>query len=347
MKERVTTLALLSLLLVLVAAPVRAQDAPVTGEGEKRAQSGMKFVSLSISPRAAALGNAVTSMELGSASVFYNPAAMSRMEGFGHLTAGQVQWIADIDYNAASLAIQPADGQYGVVGFSFRSVDYGQFERTRRADNEAGYVGGNVMGTYSPSGLSLGLSYARTVTDRFSVGGTVKFVHQDLGTGSLAMSNGSVQSEEFSLNTSAYDFGVMYDPGFHSLRFAMSARNFSPAIEYLEESFELPLALNVGLSMDVLDFGGQALTETHDLVVSVNSAHPRDYAETVSVGGEYTFQDIISLRAGYTTPSDEAGVNLGGGLQYDFNGLQVNADYAYTNMGAFNDVNRIALGIGF
>lgn len=339
-------LAILSLLLLTAAGPLQAQEVPVQqeGENEKRAQTGMKFVSQSIAPRAAALGNAVTSLELGSASVFYNPSAMARMEGFGHLTAGQVQWIADISYNAASLAIQPSGGQYGVVGLSFRSVDYGEFERTRRADNDAGYT---EIGSYSPSGLELGLSYARSVTDRFSVGGSVKFVRQNLGTGSLGMSNGTIESEEFSLSTSAYDFGVMYDPGFHSLRFAMSARNFSPAIEFIDESFELPLALNVGLSMDVLDFAGEAVTETHDLLLTVDSAHPRDYAETMSVGGEYSFMDVISLRAGYTTPSDDAGLNLGGGLHYDFNGLEVNADYAYTNMGVFNDVNRIALGIGF
>lgn len=346
MSARVAIQFVASLLLALTVGTAHAQSVPVQQEGEnqKRAQSGMKFVQQSISPKAAALGNAVTSLEMGSASVFYNPSALSRMEGFGHLTAGQIQWIGDITHSAASVAIQPSGGQYGVVGLSFRSVDYGDFERTRRADNDAGYV---QMGTYSPSGLEMGITYARSVTDRFSVGGSVKYVRQNLGTGSVGLTNGSVESREYSLSTSAYDFGVMYDPGFHSLRFAMSARNFSPAIEFVEESFELPLALNVGVSMDVLDFAGASVTETHDLLVTVDTAHPRDYSETVSVGGEYSFMDVLSLRAGYTTPSDEAGLSLGGGLHYDFNGLALNADYAYTNMGIFGDVNRIGLGIGF
>lgn len=345
MKSRAITVAILTFLLVGAGTGL-AQNVPVQQEGanEKRAQAGMKFVTMSISPRAAALGNAVTSLELGSASMFYNPAAMSRMEGYGHLTAGQVQWIADITHNAASVAIQPAGGSFGVVGVSLQSVDYGDFERTRRADNDAGFV---RMGTYSPSGLSVGLSYARSVTDRFSVGGSAKYVSQTLGTGSLSLENGSVQSEEFSRSTSAFDFGVVYNPGFHSLRFAMSARNFSPAIEYIEESFELPLALNVGLSMDVMDFAGESVSDTHDLLVTVDSAHPRDYDELIRVGGEYTFMDVVSLRAGYSTPSDELGLSMGAGLQYGFNGLDVQADYSYTDGGVFSSVNRIGIGVGF
>lgn len=344
MKLRATGLLVLSLLLLSFGGDAFAQEVPISQEGEreKRAQTGMKFTSLSVSPRAAALGNAVTSLELGPSSVFYNPAGISRIDGFGGLHLGQTQWIADITHSTAGLSLAPANGQYGVVGLSVRSVDYGDFERTRRADNNAGY---EEIGSYSPSGLELGLTYARSVTDRFSVGGSVKYVQQDLGTGSISMQNGSLESRSFEATTAAFDFGVMYDPGFESLRFAMSARNFSPALSVIEQNFELPLTLNVGISMDVLDM--TAMGENHSLLLTVDSAHPRDYSETFSVGGEYSFMEILFLRGGITRPSDEGGFNVGGGLHYDFNGFSARADYTYSDMGIFGDVNRIGVTLGF
>lgn len=345
MSIRVMRTAALTVLLVAFGGMAVAQEVPVQQEQEreKRAQTGMKFTSLSVSPRASALGGAVTSVSLGASSVYYNPAGLSRVEGFGDLRLNQTQWIADITHNTAALALNPFNGQYGTIGLSVRSVDYGQFERTRRADTDAGYV---QMGTYSPSALELGLTYARSVTDRFSVGGTVKYARQQLGTGSIRLNeDGSVESKSFEATTPAFDFGVMYNPGFESLRFAMSARNFSPALSVIEQNYELPLTLNVGISMDVLDLTGMG--ENHTLLVSVDTAHPRDFAKTVSFGGEYSFMDIIYLRGGYTTPSDTRSVNLGGGVHYGFNGLELSADYTYSSMEVFGSVNRIGVGIGF
>jgi hypothetical protein len=121
MRYRVLGLVLLAATL-LATTRVQAQEVPIQEDGEKqkRAQTGMKFTSLSIHPRAAALGNAVTSLELGSSSMFYNPAALSRMDQAAHVSLGQVQWIADITYNAGTVAFRPGSGQYGVFGLSLR-----------------------------------------------------------------------------------------------------------------------------------------------------------------------------------------------------------------------------------
>lgn len=346
MRLRLTRIVMIAALLLVYTGELHAQIAqtPDTGEKQKKAQAGMRFVSLSIDPRAAAMGNAVTAMDMGAASVFYNPSALSHIDGLGSVSLGQVQWIADITYNQGSLALQPANGQYGVVGLSIRSVDYGTFERTRRDESaDQGYV---RMPNFSPSGTSVGLTYSRTITDRFSVGGSAKYVRQNLGTGSIGLNEGSVVSRDFSLSTAAFDFGIMYEPGIQSLQFAMSARNFSPAIEYVQESFELPLTLNVGVSMDVMDFAADP-NDTHSLLIAVDTAHPRDFSKTISLGGEYTFMDIISFRGGYTVPTEEQGINLGAGLHYGFSGLDVRADYAYSDMGVFGTVNRLALQVGF
>lgn len=322
---------------------VAAQDAGE--ENTKRAQTGMKFLSASLDPRAAAIGGAVATFELRSASMFYNPAGMAHMEEFGHFSAGVMQWIADINYNQASFALRPADGRYGVFGLTAMQVDYGDLEGTIRADNEQGY---ERTGNFSPTALAIGIGYAYPVTDRVSVGGNVKYVVQDLGD-SIMDSDGSTKSNR--LGTSAYDFGIRYDTRYRGIIFAMNARNFSPAVQYEQESFELPLELSVGLSADLLTVANSAptLSENHSFVMSVNGLTARDYSERLQFGGEYTFMQTFSLRAGYAVPGTdfEDGLSLGAGLQVSAGSIDLGADYAYTQFDVFGDVNRVALNVGF
>ena len=136
--------------------------------------------------------------------------------------------------------------------------------------------------------------------------------------------------------------------GFRSLTVAAGARNFGAReIEYAEESFQLPLALRIGVAMDVLDLTAAGQSGVHALVVSVDSESPRDFSEQIKVGGEYTFMNTVSLRAGYIFPTDEQGINLGVGLQQRLGRFGVGADYAYTDFGVFSDVHRLALNFAF
>ena len=339
MRSFLSTITVLCVLLVFQPPDALAQD------NQKAAQTGMKFLSASTSPRAAAIGNAVTTLDLGSASMFYNPAGMARMNTFGHFGAGNMQWIADINYNQASLAFAPLDRKYGVFGVSATFVDYGDLEGTIRADNDQGF---EETGTFGPSAFAVGIGYAVTLTDRVSIGGGAKFVRQDLGQ-SIMSRDGATQSN--SVSTPAFDFGVIYDTGFRGVTFAFSARNFSSEVTYEQESFELPLTLTIGLSADVINLVNSqaALSENHSFLVSVDGQTPRDFSEQVRVGGEYTFMDTFSLRAGYSVPRGdvEEGLSLGGGLNVSVGDLELGADYAYTTYDIFDGVNRVAIDIGF
>lgn len=348
-----TLLAPLLLLCLLVAYPAAAQEAPINpdpqdeGGHEKRAQAGMKFLTVSTDPRAAALGNAATALEFGAASTFYNPAGMARMDGVVDISIGRASYIADIVYNQGAIAFSPAGGRFGVVAVSVMSVDYGELEGTIRADNTQGYIETDL---FEPTALTVGLGYAKALTDRFAVGGNVKYVREDLGSSVMSLSDpedftSSQEMQGNALATAAFDFGVIYRTGFRSLTFAMMARNFSPAVEYEEESFELPLTLSVGASMDLMDLR-PSLSGNHSLLLSVSGATPRDYYEQVSVGAEYVFMGTISLRAGYVSPSDEEGLSLGGGLRVGVGDLSFRADYSYSEFGVFGEVNRLAFKIG-
>ena len=338
---------LLALLVLLVGGRhVQAQ------ENQKLAQTGMKFLSMSHDPRAAAMADAVTSVEGLTSALFYNPAAMSRQRNFINVMAGQTQWIAGIDHQHATLTMAPSNGRWGVFGFSIQSANYGDMQETVRWDNEQGFID---LGTFSPSAYAIGFGYARAITDRFSVGGQVKYANQDLGATAMERGEGSSDFvyQDNSQGVMAFDFGVLYQTGFESLNLAMSVRNFAQEIRYEDENFQLPLNFHIGISMDAIDLTS-ADPRLHSLLVSVNAERPRDYSEMVQFGAEYAFINTFMVRGGYTfliesaiRENSEEGVSLGAGLRYDVAGVGFGADYAYTTFGVFADVHRIALQFSF
>lgn len=311
---------------------------PVQAQQNKRAQTGMKFLSTSIDARAAALGNAVTAVDGMYSSLFYNPAGLAAQQNTMSAGASQVQFIADIDYNIAGISFAPANGRFGVIGVSLQHVDYGSMQETIRANNDQGYVD---LGTFSPSAYSVGLGYARALTDRFSIGGHVKYASLNLGTPVEDRGgDGGLNRVDAEEGVLAYDFGMLYKTGFRSLNFAVTARNFSPEVTFVEESFELPLELRIGLAMDLVDLTSLD-GDMHALLLVVDTNKPRDFTEQINFGAEYGFMNTLFLRAGYSQPTDEQGVSLGVGIQQAVRGIGFGADYAYTDFGVFNQFGKV------
>lgn len=314
-------------------------------ETEKRAQTGMKFLSTSLDARATALGGAVTADESfnTSSALFYNPAGLARMTSAFHVGFSNTSFIADINYNAFSVAFQPQGGNFGTFGLSIMSVDYGEIIPTIRDDSEAGYRD-VTSAAFSPGGLAVGVGYGRSFTDRFSIGAQVKFVNQDFGDQFTTSST----TRAFDESTVAFDFGILYNTGFRSLVLGMSARNFSREITYVQNSFELPLTFQFGLAMDLVDFTSMD-PNMHSFNLRVDAQRPRDFQEHLKVGGEYTFMSIFSLRAGMAetfVQDEERGFSLGAGLNLAVSNIQLTADYSYTEFGVFDSVNRFSIGLG-
>ncbi|MEX0747497.1 MAG: PorV/PorQ family protein [Rhodothermales bacterium] len=360
MKRSLFTTWLFAAVFLLTVPSVMAQTAlpqpDEIVETQKRGQTGFKFLSTSVDARASAMGGAVTSSRIGSStSLFYNPASMALMQSRFHASAGTVEHLIDVKYNYASAAYAPMGGRYGVFGLSFINVDYGEFFETIRAGNEAGFI---ELGTYSPTALALGLGYARSFTDRFSVGAQVKYALQDLGSfpvarvssgGTAVSDGGNVTMSDYSFNTLAVDFGILYHTGFRSLTFAMSTRNFSRELIYERERFELPLTFQIGMSMDLIDLTSLD-PNMHSFGVAVDAQRPRDFVEHLKLGTEYTLMNVLSVRGGWSqafvgSDETEEGISLGAGLQYDVQGIGFGADYAYTSFGVFGELHRIALQI--
>ncbi|HED11502.1 MAG TPA: PorV/PorQ family protein [Caldithrix abyssi] len=302
---------------------------------DKLAQTGFQFLSVGQSARAVALGNAFTTVVGTPNNMFYNPAGLAEIKGTVNASINYFNWIADIQHTSAAFTYTPSGGEYGVVGMSVQSVNYGDLDGTMVWNNSQGFV---ETGTFNPTALSVGLSYARALTDRFMVGGQIKLVGQYLGTSSLP----SGTTKDNVANVVAFDFGTIYKTGFESLVFGMSVRNFSEEIKFVEESFQLPLTFQIGLSVNAADFllKGQ---EDHAMWVTVDAVHPRSYPEYINLGLEYEFRKMFALRFGYISNQSQNDISLGFGVNQS--GFSVN--YAYQPFGVFGAINRFSAGISF
>ncbi len=345
MKKRILCLSISMLILLLTAPPsLLAQGSG--GENKKLAQTGFQFLSVGTNARAAALAEAYTTYEGSSLALFYNPAGMGRMETTFDFIANQMTWIADIKYYSASMAFNWQNGKYGVIGVSFLYIDYGEFQWTRVAPElSQGYEDINA-GWAMPNAYSFGIGYSKELSNKFSVGGQIKYVRQKLGSSYVPVYSGNVLTgqtiKDYSLNVLAFDFGTLYKTGFKSLVFGMSIRNFAQEVKYEKESFQLPLTFKIGVGLNAFDFL-PGLGPDNKLNITLDAVHPRSYPEYISIGGEYFFKSILAVRFGYVTNQDDYSYSFGAGIQqfgFAFN-------YSYTPFNTFTDVNRFTIEFAF
>jgi hypothetical protein len=315
----------------------------IAQENQKLAQSGFQFLSVVSDARAAAMAEAMTSLQFGSSSLFFNPAGMAEMTSTVDAAASINQWIADIRHNSLSLAINPFHGDYGVMGLSVQYVDYGDFYGTRVNPNSP--QGYDDTGIFTLNALAVGVGYAKRLTDRFSVGGQVRWVRQDLGESVIARNTYKDASGNRYADTAlvdnkltpfVFDFGTQFKTGLKSLVFGMSARNFSAEYKYAEEGIQAPLVFTLGISMNVLDLVDKMPFE-QSLYLSLDASHYRDHPEQVKVGLDYKIMKVLSLRGGYSSSTfEQSGFSFGLGLsQFGFA-----FDYSYTPFGILDKVQR-------
>jgi hypothetical protein len=359
MKKKTGRIIVVILMGILLFASGNAQ------EDQKLAQASFHFLSVTSDARAAAMANAVTSLQIGSSAMFFNPAGMSDMKNFLDVSISSNQWIADIKHSTLGVAICPFKGNYGVLGFSMQYVDYGNFIGTIVNKNiEKGY---DDVGIFKLYALAVGVGYAKQLTDRFSVGGQIRWARQDLGQSRIpneyqhdpifkpdTSKPGGVDSTKIIYRDSAvtttnqlsplvFDFGTQFKTGFYSLVFGMSVRNFSKEMQYAYETFQLPLVFTLGISMNLMDLLENAAGD-QSLYLSIDASHYRDHPEQLKIGLDYQVLKTFSMRCGYVTDSDEKrGFSYGVGVSK----LGFAFDYSYTPFGVFNKVQRMTARFSF
>lgn len=311
---------------------------------KKVGQTSMNFLQVNVIPRAVAMGDAYTSVGEGIQSVFYNPAGLSEMDNQFEIVLATTRWIADINYYIGGISWNM--GTYGALGLSFLSVDYGDIIGTSllyvdegSTDNlgyrETGMV--ENVGAYY-----IGLSYARSISDVFRMGFTVRYANQQLGRSELASGVQDNEQGKF-----VFDLGVKYYTPIESFRFAMSMRNFSTQVKYEEVSAYLPMTFAVGAAIDLMTFIDPDHDEKDALLASVEFTHPNNYTERIRMGLEYTLLGIFALRGGYNTNHDVGGLSLGFGVSGEIMKTTGDISYSYSSMDLFDDVHRFSILFAF
>jgi len=306
------------------------------------------FLNVAVGSRAIAMGGAFVATANDVTSLYYNPAGTARMESGGAYFSHS-RWFADITYNWAGGVVNMGD--MGVVGLSLTYLDYGDLEVTTHNEPEG------TGEFFNPYDLSIALTYSYNLTDRFSIGGNVKYINQKI--------------YNTSASAVAADLGVLFISDIYGLRIGASISNFGTDMQldgkdiYVQhdinkliygnndqvlaklntESYPLPLTFRIGLAMDVINL------ESHRFTVGADALHPNDNAESVNIGAEYCFNNLISLRGGYKSlflDNTEEGLTLGFGIQYMFNtGFGLAVDYAYQDFGILDNSQHFSVGIKF
>lgn len=316
---------------------------------QKVGSTSMQFLKVMPCARATALGEAYSVWASGAEALFWNPSGLA-LAGTQELSLTYIDWIFDARQGALSYAAPLGD--IGAVGLQLQYVDFGQFEETSTA---APYIKnpdapGMTGRTFRPFSYLVGLSYARSLTDKFSVGISAKYAHESLFDGQRVMamvSQGVYESVKSWASGVMFDLGVRYNTGFRSIHVAASVQNFGANVEYAKESSPVPLLFRFGIAADLI--GGNALLvssgEGNRVSVAFDLFQPNDYAQQGHAGIEYEFAETFALRAGYKFNYDYEGFTFGGGVNHSFGPVHISLDYSYGSIGTYlGNVQRISLG---
>lgn len=338
----------LLLVIALFAAGAHAQvdnTQTITKTGTTVAQ----FLKIGVDARGAAMGGAFAAMEGDLSAMHWNPAGLGHHQGIGVMFAHN-QWLADMNFHFAAVAFDIQG--LGVMGLSVTSLGVpDDFVRTVEKPEGTGEL-------FNANDLALGLSFARRLTDRFSIGGTAKYIRQNI----------------WHMNASAVavDIGALFTTPFNNVRLGASITNFGSDMRldgrdirfsndpdpnnqgnvefvnalYETERFPLPLGFRVGIATELIQNDNMRVT------VGVDALHPNDNAESMNAGAEVVLNEMFFLRGGYSAlfrSQSEEGLTLGGGLHYRLWGSStlLKIDYAYADFGLLETVQRFSLGVTF
>ncbi len=278
-----------------------------------------QFLKFGVSSRAVAMGEAFTAVSNDMSAVYYNPGGLIYVPGRA-LYGTHVDWPADINYDFVAYG-QPLNSIGGSIGICFSALTMDDMERTDI------WSGGSDGTTFGASSYMFGLTYARALTDRFSFGGTVKWIQEYL--------------DDVSSSTPAADIGAYYNTGFRSLRIGFAITNFGPDAKFITEDAQIPINFHFGLAYDFLE------AYPHNLVLALDGSHPNDNVERYDVGMEYAYNDMFFLRSGYQFEYDAQSYAFGGGAKIPLGFSTTALDYAYQDLDRLGNCHRISLTIEF
>lgn len=314
-----------------------------------RGTTAAAFLEVGIGARSMGMGGAYVAIAEDAIAMYWNPAGLSRIQQASGVFE-QVDWVTDISFNFLAATV-PLGANLGSMGIFINSMSMpNQPVRTVQYPNGNGEE-------YSASSIVFGLSYARNLTDRFSIGANAKYISE------------RIWHEQAS--TLAFDIGTLYDAGLKGLRIGACISNFGPSLKLngsdlliyydpdtqhlgnndkimgklMTDGWPLPLNMQFGLSYT------KRITNGIELALAADALHPINATESINFGTEIILVRMFFLRAGYNAlflEDSEAGLTAGAGLNYHlFGASNIRIDYAYADMSRLGSISRFTLGLTF
>ena len=260
--------------------------------GQRAGISALPFLKMQVSPKADGMAGAQLSSHGDPFAINWNPAGLTDLEqtSFGisdKLLPGGL-------HSSFFSAIYPTEDD-GIWGASVTMLNAGEMKK------RTAYQPTGTGQTFSAYNMAVGLSFARQLSDRFSLGGRAQYVREQLA--------------EFSAHTAVVDLAFMYRMDVQDIRFAVALKNFgpnskidgpfektSPPVNGQQNTltdFPTPTQFQLGVSMRLFEDGEQ------DLRGQLQLNHPNDNAENLRLGLNYQLNKVLFLRTGYKVPNDQ------------------------------------------
>ena len=318
---------------------------------QKAGLSAAPELTIPVGARYVATSGANISSVSGIDAITWNPAGLDAGTGSSALFSYR-QYIADINISYVALGTK-IEG-VGSIGLSLRSFNIGSIGVTT-VDQPDG--NGQVI---NPAFFTLGLTYSRQLSDRVGFGVNVNVVSESFGNVSASgiAFDAGVQYKDLigvqglALGVAVKNIGTSMQYGGSGLWVQANATNTDRGLSYYKvqaASFQMPSVIDLGIGYT------KPIDEDNNVRVNVAYENNNYGIDGYRVGGEYSFQNSIFIRAGYLYSTDVSGTvsiwqnyTLGAGVNLEkYAGVGLSVDYAYVPVKYFSANNLIDVRLEF
>ena len=318
------------IILLSVFIDVKAQLITNLG-GQRAGISTAQFLKIGVGSRSTAMGESFVAIANDASALYWNPAGLVQFDQ-DQVMFSHNQWVVDIyhDFFGAVYHLDAANA----FGVSFISLSTKDMPVTTEFSP---YGTGEY---FSYGDLAFSLTYSRKMTDKFSFGGTVRYIEETL--------------DKLKMRGVMIDLGTYYWTGLGTTRFAVAVSNFGNQLapdgkvvligkrEKSDwQSFSPPTIFRIGFAFEPYESGDNKIT------TSIQLNHPNDNKENVATGLEYSWKNIVFFRGGYKFNVDEQNYSFGFGINLPIRIAYCNVDYSFSNFARLGNSQRFSIILGF